>query len=205
MLLEGYRLVRQVVDAATVDSLRACALGHGQRDILRREPRIADLTRLPAIRALVEDALSVQARPISGIWFDKAPEANWWVPWHRDEHVPTTRFHAEGWGPWREKDGVPHVICPEPWRSRRIALRFHLDDADATQGTLEVAPGSHLETGGEPQGETRVIEVQAGDVLVLHPLILHRSRPAEQPRHRRVIHIEWCDLPLPDGGQWLES
>lgn len=202
---EGYRLVSQVLDPALIASLGECAFGHGQRDILRREPKIAALVQLPIVQDLVTSALSPTAQPISGIWFDKAPGANWWVPWHRDEHIPTMPFVAEGWGPWRDKDGVPHVVCPEPWRSRRVALRFHLDDADATQGALEVAPGSHLTTAMEPAGPTSMIEVRAGDVLVMHPLLLHRSRPAQTPRHRRVIHLEWCDLPLPGEGHWVES
>jgi hypothetical protein len=46
--------------------------------------------------------------------------------------------------------------------------------------------------------------VGAGGVLVMRPLLLHASAPAEKPAHRRVIHLEFASSNLPDGLAWFE-
>ena len=55
------------------------------------------------------------------------------------------------------------------------------------------------------RGPVITVLAQPGDVLLLHPLLLHRSSPARMPRHRRVIQGEWCDAPLPLGATWLDD
>jgi hypothetical protein len=37
----------------------------------------------------------------------------------------------------------------------------------------------------------------------MRPLLLHASSPAADPRHRRVIHLEFAAEPLPGGLEWL--
>jgi hypothetical protein len=39
----------------------------------------------------------------------------------------------------------------------------------------------------------------------MRPLLLHASAPAKNPRHRRVIHLEYAANPLPGGLQWFEQ
>jgi hypothetical protein len=36
----------------------------------------------------------------------------------------------------------------------------------------------------------------------MRPLLLHASAAAKNPRHRRVIHLEWAAEELPGGLQW---
>jgi ectoine hydroxylase-related dioxygenase (phytanoyl-CoA dioxygenase family) len=147
------------------------------------------------------------------MWFDKQPEANWRVPWHQDVHIPVTQCIAEGWGPWSQKDGMPYVVAPEPWLSRRIALRLHVDACDENKGPLQIIPGSHRHgrlsaaqiDNLAANGTVITVVAQPGDVLVMHPLLLHRSAPARQPSHRRVVHVEWCDAPLPPEAMWLDA
>jgi ectoine hydroxylase-related dioxygenase (phytanoyl-CoA dioxygenase family) len=162
---------------------------------------------------LVIAELSTLARPISGMWFDKLPEANWRVPWHQDVHLPVIPFTGDGWGPWSSKDGLPMVQAPEPWLSRRIALRLHLDHCGAENGPLQIIPGSHRHGVLSPDAVSEIVaghqvhtvHAEPGDVLIMHPLLLHRSSPARKPDHRRVIHVEWCDAPLPPGAAWLDA
>ncbi len=54
------------------------------------------------------------------------------------------------------------------------------------------------------RGPMVTVHADPGDVLIMHPLLLHRSAPARIPNHRRVIHVEWCDMPLPPGATWLD-
>jgi ectoine hydroxylase-related dioxygenase (phytanoyl-CoA dioxygenase family) len=162
---------------------------------------------------LVVGSLSTNASLISGMWFDKLPEANWRVPWHQDVHIPIRPFTAPGWDSWSIKGQLPMVIAPEPWSSRRVALRLHLDDCGVEQGPLQIIPDSHhygrlnqaaMDALVE-KGPIITITAKAGEVLLLHPLLVHRSAAAVVPSHRRVIHVEWCDAPLPPGEIWLDA
>jgi len=38
------------------------------------------------------------------------------------------RREAEGFGPWSEKEGVPHVQPPAEILEKMVAIRVHLDD-----------------------------------------------------------------------------
>jgi len=83
--------------------------------------------------------------------------------------------------------------------------------ATPSNGALRVLPGSHcqgklsdeeaarLTTTGQPF----FCPVSKGGVLLMRPLLLHASSPAENPSHRRVIHIEYATQRLPNGLQWF--
>ena len=192
------------------EHLRGVGDGHGQRDLLRTSAAVREWAA--RLMPLAREFLSPAAVPISALWFDKLPTANWQVPWHQDLVAPLAEFLAPGWGPWTVKSGAPYVPLPEPWSSRRIACRLALDTCTENDGPLEVLPGTQSTGILSPEQITEAarqpavtITMAAGTLLMLHPLLLHRSRPARQPAHRRVLHIEWCDVPLPAGATWLDG
>ncbi len=88
-----------------------------------------------------------------------------------------------------------------------VFLRIHLDPCDAATGAMDIALGSHAlgviptaATGSiAAQFETEVTAAEAGDVLILSMLTLHRSRAASAPSVRRVLRIDLSPdaLPLP--------
>jgi len=93
-----------------------------------------------------------------------------------------------------------------------VALRIHLDDCGAENGPLSVLPGSHVHGRlAAPEiarwsEHGRAIDCTAarGDVLLLKPLVVHRSSPAVRPGHRRVLHLEFAaeELPQPLAWRW---
>jgi ectoine hydroxylase-related dioxygenase (phytanoyl-CoA dioxygenase family) len=93
-----------------------------------------------------------------------------------------------------------------------VTLRLHLDDCDKSNGALKVLPGSHrsgkLSAGKIEDCRSASTEnlctANAGDALFMRPLLLHASSPAEKPRHRRVVHIEFAMDELPGGLEWAE-
>jgi hypothetical protein len=182
--------------------LRTLIDAHGARDLLRF-PQVVAWGQ--ALEPLVRASGLATPRLISGLWFDKRPEANWRVPWHQDLFAPVAPFIAPGWGPWSDKHGIPHVELPEPWCSQRVAIRLHLDDCGPDDGPLEILPGTHRAGKLTPAAIDQqaqaiapvTIHADAGELLILHPLLLHRSAPAHQPTHRRVLHLEWCGVPWP--------
>jgi hypothetical protein len=206
----GWQLSCPPVDTALIDALAAAHLGHGERNLLTC-PLVQAWIARPEVAALVSTCLGPDAEPLAATWFDKQDAANWRVPWHQDLHAALVPFTAEGWGPWSDKHGVPHVRLPPAWATGRVALRLFVDACDADNGPLHVLPGTHRAGVLAPEaieaasaGAPVVMTGPRGAVLAMHPLVLHRSPPARRPAHRRVLHVEWCALPPPVGARWKD-
>ena len=187
--------------------------GAGRRRLLA-EPTVARLARSKKILALVRPHLAEEPLPVRAIYFDKSPDANWLVAWHQDLTLSVrARVDVPGFGPWSTKKGIPHVQPPVELMQQMLAVRLHLDDADASNGALRVLPGSHrfgrLSSDRvqklRAEGSEVVCAVSAGDALLLRPLLLHASSRSTQPRHRRVLHIEYAGFQLPPELQWHEA
>jgi ectoine hydroxylase-related dioxygenase (phytanoyl-CoA dioxygenase family) len=112
------------------------------------------------------------------------------------------------------KEGVPHVQPPAILLEQMLTVRLHLDDANESNGALEVVVGSHrfgkiapaqIPALREQSGEV-VCSARSGDALLMRPLLLHASsRSTAQNKHRRVIHIEYAGFALPEGMAWAEG
>jgi len=186
----------------------------GVRNLLRASSLVAATASLTGFVALLERLTGGKVFPVRAIFFDKTTEANWRVPWHQDLAIAVAeRIETPGFGPWSIKAGVIHVQPPLRILRNMVSVRLHLDDCDATNGALRVIPGSHL--GGEldadgisewtQQYAPVVCEVPRGGALVMRPLLLHASSPAESPRHRRVLHLEYASAKLPNGLKWFDQ
>lgn len=224
----GFALLPNVLDTGTTE--RLCAVlstvqldtavkqragrAFGIRRLLEVVPDIRELAESAAIRALIEPVTGAQARVIRGIFFDKTPVANWKVPWHQDVMIAVrARKDIEGFNAWSVKAGVIHVQPPVEVLDSIIALRLHLDDTSDANGALRVIPGSHQ------QGILNDEEIQRwkgvgpivtcvaprGTALLLRPLLLHASSIALQPTQRRVLHLEYSAMELPNGLEWYGS
>jgi hypothetical protein len=121
-----------------------------------------------------------------------------------------SRAEVPGYGPWTTKGGICHVQPPVRILEQMVSLRIHLDDCDESNGALRVLPGTHLRGRLTPEeiAETQrqvtpvVCAVNAGDILLMKPLLLHASSPAASAAHRRVIHIDYACCPLDGGLLW---
>jgi ectoine hydroxylase-related dioxygenase (phytanoyl-CoA dioxygenase family) len=94
-----------------------------------------------------------------------------------------------------------------------LAVRLHLDDCGPENGPLEVLPKSHR-YGRLSDAEvdlwraehtSAVCTVNAGGIILMRPLLLHRSLSAGSPRHRRVVHVEYASAQLPNGLAWYQQ
>src|ERR1044072_8094170 len=169
----GYVLVRDLLGPELCDELIAALPAvppgrGGQRDLLQLSA-VADLVRSPAIAALVGDGMIATRATL----FDKTAAANWKVSWHQDRGTESM-----------------------------LAVRLHLDDSGPGEGALRVLPGTHRL--GRLR-ETELVQVAAAheavelrarkcDGVFLRPLLIHSSRAAERPSHRRVLHIEFAPV-----------
>jgi ectoine hydroxylase-related dioxygenase (phytanoyl-CoA dioxygenase family) len=183
----------------------------GIRNILDRSPYIKKLAQSREIHDLVEPILGDRARVVRGIFFDKQPNANWKVPWHQDVTIAVkNRLDVTDYHPWSVKAGIHHVQPPTAILNQMLTVRIHLDKTDESNGALKVIPGSHS------QGKLTDVEInfwkqtspciacnlEPGGILLMRPLLLHASSMATIPTHRRVIHLEYANQPLPSGLEW---
>jgi ectoine hydroxylase-related dioxygenase (phytanoyl-CoA dioxygenase family) len=210
---DGWAVTGPVVDDGTLSSLRdavsgAALDGRGGARNLLENARVRALAVSPPMRLLASSVLGPQCFAVRALLFDKTPGTNWKVIWHQDLTIASERrVEVPGFGPWTEKEGVPHVQPPAEVLDAMLAVRLHLDPCGPTNGPVRVISGSHRvgRLSAEAIDELRslrapeVCVVETGGVLAFRPLLLHASSPSQQPGHRRVIHIEYaaCELPSP--------
>ncbi len=184
------------------------------RNLLDVSAEVRELAESDAVRALVEPILGVHFFPVRGILFDKIPDANWKVPWHQDVTIAVRkRVDAEGFGPWSMKADVLHVQPPAAILEHMLTVRLHLDPCGEENGALRVLPDSHTrgkipEDGIATLRESvpeEVCAVGLGGALLMRPLLLHASSPSRVPGHRRVVHLDFASVQLPDGLQWFSE
>ena len=223
---DGFAIVEGVLSRAMVDHLLTSLAHIGDtgsvrkrggifavRNLLDVSPEVRELAHSDGVRALVEPILGERFFPVRGILFDKIPDANWKVPWHQDVTIAVQeRVEAEGFGPWSTKADVLHVQPPAEVLEHMVSVRLHLDNCGEENGALRVIPGSHLH-GRIPEEhipamrEPReaVCAVGVGGALLMRPLLLHASSPSRVPGHRRVVHLDFASVQLPNGMRWFSE
>ena len=183
----------------------------GRRNLLDEEPETRKLLQDPLVRDLVHAVLGPGAFVVRATLFDKRPDANWAVTWHQDQAIAVTkRVDTPGYGPWSVKQGITHVEPPAEVLAKMVAVRIHLDPCPTENGALVALPGSHrhgridVETfrTRHPEAQEQVLPVDAGGVLLMKPLCLHRSSRSATGGRRRVIHFDCANAPLPEGLRW---
>lgn len=185
---------------------------HAIRRLLIEMPSLKHLLFNPNLIRIIR-TIDPQAFLIKSMYFDKAPQSNWYVTWHQDltinlaEKVKNPNFDS-----WTQKGDTLSACPPEEMLHNIFTIRIHLDDTDETNGALKILPASHRKrfTDQEIQTITQnslpyVCEVGAGGIHVMKPLLLHSSAKSTQPQRRRVIHLEFTSMDLPEGLAWGEK
>lgn len=220
---DGFALVPQLLNDEScvhlIEALEppASTCGDSSRRVFARRDAlqvlaVREICQSGPLHDLMRALLGENARPVRGILFDKTPEANWKVPWHQDLTIAVQeKYEMENFTAWSIKDGVPHVQPPLQVLADMLTIRLHLDDC-FDNGPLRVLPGTHragrLDSAhiGQRRETIQPIVCRAarGGALLMKPLLLHASSSGDNPRHRRVLHLEWAraDLPTPLCWYW---
>ena len=143
--LDGRLWLRRALDAAALSALDAAFALSG-----RPGARI-DLTAIlrealgpGSALGLQLDTLWPGVRPVRALAFDKTPGQNWGVPWHQDRVIAVDARHDVPWYEnWSRKAGVWDCEPPPAIWDDMLFVRLHLDPADAANGAMEIALGSH--------------------------------------------------------------
>jgi hypothetical protein len=213
---DGFSMVPNVLTAGQITDLLGVlgpVSGAGHRGLLS-VPAIATLGKSAAILDLIRPHLPQEPHPVRAIYFDKSAESNWLVPWHQDLTIALrAQMDVPGFGPWTMKADIPHVQPPVQCSQQMLTIRIHLDAADASNGALRVLPGTHamgrlaadvIQTLREERQEI-CCAADAGDALLMRPLLLHASSRSTSQAHRRVLHLEYAGFSLPAGLHWHDG
>lgn len=219
--INGYHLIKRFFNDTTVTQLISALSvfdndinNYGIRDLMNKVPKIRELAYSDPLLGIVRQLIGDKARPIRSVFFDKVPQANWNVAWHQDTSIAIKERHAvDGFDRWSEKQGVAHVEPPVEYLSNILTLRVHLDQANKDTGVLRVIPGTHRNGRRNSHEILDIVDksvivdcnADPGDVLLMSPLLFHSSRKAVTPSHRRIVHIEYSAMDLPEPLQWYES
>lgn len=224
---DGFKLIREAVDAATVERLKlACqaafaaddevprvrsSRGHvyAARNLLEVVPEVQTFWQSGILLRALRSVLGDQYGLVRVLYFDKPPDRTWALPWHKDTAIAVkdNTLSSTHFSRPTTKAGVPHVIACDELLARMLTLRVHLDDVTDENGPLRVIPGSHVSSVSEGLGVDAAVTIHAsaGDVLAMRPLISHCSGASHEgtKRHRRILHLEFAaNRELPDGYQW---
>ncbi len=175
---------------------------------------ISEIIKSDVLRKLITELLGKEAGLIRTLFFNKTRETNWAVGWHQDRTIAVKqKIPVAGFTGWSIKENIPHVQAPASLLKNMLICRIHLDPADIDNGVLQVIPGSHQKgierTNNLMQNASSTISVpctvQAGDAVVMRPLLIHRSKKSTTLKPRRVIHLEYADCELPYPLQWWKK
>jgi hypothetical protein len=182
---------------------------YAAQNVLLLWPEAASCWRAPPLTQALAGVLGPRFGLVRVLFFDKPPQQSWALPWHKDLTIAVqdNRLPSKHFNKPTTKAQVPHVEAPQEILAGMLTARIHLDPASEENGALRVIPGSHH--GGKAlnldQAPPRVVLAQAGDVLLLRPLVAHCSGKSDPNtiRHRRILHLEFAACPdLPDGYAW---
>jgi len=181
------------------------------RQFLKEVPEITEIVFNDKLKTLITDIFGNEFFVVKSIYFDKPEKSNWYVAYHQDLTISVDKkVELEGFGPWTTKQGQFAVQPPLAVLQRNFTVRIHLDDTDGNNGALKVIPQSHLKNIYRPETinweveKETICEVKKGGLMLMKPLILHSSSKTTNHQKRRVIHIEFSDVELPNAIQWSE-
>lgn len=182
------------------------------REVFLRLPQLKPLVINKNLKLIV-DSLLPNAFLTKVIYFDKTIQDNWYVTWHQDLPVNVKdKIETDGFTSWTKKEDVISVIPPEAINKNTISIRVHLDNTNSENGALKVIPGSQNKRLTDTEIKLIIdnslpfdCEVNLGGIHILKPQILHASSKNKSGKRRRVLHLEFSNLDLPNGLEYAEK
>ena len=179
------------------------------RQFLKEIPEVKDLIFNDKIKNVIKEIFGENYFVVKSIYFDKPEKSNWYVAYHQDLTISVDKkLELPNFGPWTTKQNQFAVQPPLNILENIFTIRIHLDDTDEKNGALKVVKKSHSKGIYRPETidwnvETEEIcNVEKGGIMIMKPLILHGSNRTTNGQKRRVIHIEFSDMELPEELNW---
>lgn len=181
------------------------------RQFLKEIPEIKELIFNDNIKKIIHEVFGDNYFVVKSIYFDKPEKSNWYVAYHQDLTISVDKkLDLPDFVSWTTKKNQFAVQPPLPILENIYTIRIHLDETDENNGALKVIPKSHAKGIYRPETIDRkteteeICKIEKGGVMIMKPLILHSSSRTTNGKKRRVIHIEFSDMELPQELQWSE-
>ncbi|GEM50738.1 phytanoyl-CoA dioxygenase [Empedobacter brevis NBRC 14943 = ATCC 43319] len=194
------------------DTFRKSADLFAIRQFLKEIPETQKLIFNPKLNEIIEKLFGQNYFVVKSIYFDKPETSNWYVSYHQDLTISVDqKIELENFSPWTTKQNQFAVQPPIEILENIFTIRIHLDETDENNGALRVVEKSHLKKIYRPETidwETEkevTCNVEKGGIMIMKPLILHSSSKTTNNKKRRVIHIEFSDIDLPNELNWAEK
>lgn len=181
------------------------------RQFLKEIPATSEFIFNNNLKSIISTIFGNDYFVVKSIYFDKPEQSNWFVAYHQDLTISVDKkSDIEGFGPWTVKQNQFAVQPPLSILEKNFTIRIHLDDTNEKNGALKIISKSHLKGVYRPEtidwtleSET-ICNVEKGGIMIIRPLLLHASNRTTNNSKRRVIHIEFSNLSLPNKLQWSE-
>lgn len=179
------------------------------RNFLGQSESISRIVFNEKLKAIIRQEFGENYFVVKSIYFDKPASSNWFVSYHQDLTISVDKkADIPGFGPWTAKHGYYGVQAPVEILENIFTIRIHLDDTNEDNGALKVIPQTHR-NGVRRMNDLVVVNevscnVPKGGIMLMKPLLMHRSSRSKNEKRRRVIHIEFSDMALPGGLHWAE-
>ncbi|MDF2455576.1 MAG: phytanoyl-CoA dioxygenase [Cytophagaceae bacterium] len=181
------------------------------RQFLKEIPPIQELIFNQKLQHVIREFFGENYFVVKSIYFDKPETSNWFVAYHQDLTISVDKkIEIQDFGPWTVKQNQFAVQPPLNILENIFTVRIHLDHTDEHNGALKVVDGSHLKKIYRPETidwkteKETICQVPRGGLMIMKPLLLHGSNRTTNNKKRRVIHIEFSNLELPEELQWAE-
>lgn len=182
------------------------------RNLFQEIPDLKEKIFNNTVLSILKDLFEAQAFVTKALYFNKNSKENWYVPFHQDISIHVEeKIDTDGYSRWTLKEGIVGVVPPVKVLENTVTLRIHLDETDETNGALKIVEGSHLD-GIQKSDNLKTLFDQAivcsmgrGDAMLMKPLLFHASSKNISGKPRRVIHIEFNNLPLNGSLEWAEK
>ena len=211
---EEIELILEKIENAdkTKDTFRKSEDLFAIRQFLKEVPESKTLIFNEKLNQVIKELFGSDYFPVKSIYFDKPEKSNWYVAYHQDLTISVDKkTEIENFGPWTTKQNQFAVQPPIEILENIFTIRIHLDETDSENGALKVIEKSHSKGIYRPEKidwniETeKICNVKKGGIMIMKPLLLHSSSRTTNNKKRRVIHIEFSDLQLPEQINWSEK
>ncbi|MFU1857367.1 phytanoyl-CoA dioxygenase family protein [Sphingobacterium sp. NGMCC 1.201703] len=203
------RLIEQTDQSR--DTFRRSSELFAIRQVIKEIPNLNSIIFNDNLRDIISQLFGSDYFIVKSIYFDKPETSNWYVSYHQDLTISVLKkINTEGFSNWTIKQKQYAVQPPLEILENIVTIRIHLDDTDAENGALNIIPGSHNKGVYRPETIDWTIEreencsVPAGGIMIMKPLLLHSSKRTSNNKRRRVIHIEFANIELPNNLHWAE-
>ena len=178
------------------------------RQVFREIPDLKKFVFNVQLQQVIQNQFGDDYFLVKAIYFDKPALSNWFVSFHQDLSIAVNKKAAvPGYNNWTQKNDQYNVQPPAEILESVYTIRIHLDDCTKENGALFVIPGSHKYgiSRNVAIGTEFACEVKKGGIMIMQPLLWHASRKSTIDRNRRVLHLEFCNQPLPEPIDWAEK